>query len=138
MKRFLKKASAALAAGSMLACSAAMSVFAASEPTFSEKMAQAGRNTIIGILIVFIVLLVLSLIISLFKFIAPKKKTQTLKKTEYVNVPKTVEAVDEDEELAAVIMAAIIAAEGETISPYAYRLRSIKRVKTPRRWNRAR
>lgn len=136
-EKILKGSAAALAGfGTVLAC--AVNVFAAAEPTFGEKMAQAGRNTVIGIVTVFVILLLLSLFISLFKFIAPKKKKQTLKKTEYVNVTKEPVDLNEDEELVAVIMAAIAASEGEAVSPYTYRLKSIKRIKTTRRWNRAR
>lgn len=138
MKKLLFRISAVISAVFAAAGVLPVCVYASAEPTLAENMAQAGRNTIIGIAIVFVILLVLSLIISLFKFIAPKKKAPTLHKTEYVNVSKPAEDVNEDDELAAVIMAAIIAAEGETLSPYAYRLKSIKRVKTPRRWNRAR
>ena len=137
MKKAISRLIAAASAAMISVVFFAVSVFASAEPTFAEKMGQAGRNTVIGIVIVFFILLVLSLIISLFKFIAPKKRT-ALKKTEYVNAAKEIKGRDEDEELIAVIMAAIVAAEGETVPPYAYRLKSIKRVKTTRRWNRAR
>ncbi|MBR3397985.1 MAG: OadG family protein [Lachnospiraceae bacterium] len=138
MKKVLSRIIAAASAALISVVLFAESVFASAEPTFAEKMGQAGRNTVIGIVIVFFILLVLSLIISLFRFIAPKKKNTALKKTEYVNAAKEIKGKDEDEELIAVIMAAIVAAEGETVPPYAYRLKSIKRVKTTRRWNRAR
>lgn len=113
-------------------------VCASQEPSFGEKMAQAGRNTVIGLVTVFVILLLLSFVISLFRFIAPKKKAAPAKKTEYVNktVPKKPSA--DDEELAAVIIAAICAAEGTDYVPGQYRLKSIKSVKNTRSWNRAR
>ncbi len=117
----------------------ALTVFASAEPTFGQKMAQAGRNTIIGLVTVFIILLVLSFLISLFKYIAPKKKVSAKKTTtEFVIPKKAAAAAEDDTELIAVIMAAIAASEGETYDPTRYRLKSIKRLPTSRRWNRAR
>ena len=90
MKKVLSRIIAAASAALISVVLFAESVFASAEPTFAEKMGQAGRNTVIGIVIVFFILLVLSLIISLFRFIAPKKKNTALKKTEYVNAAKEI------------------------------------------------
>ena len=126
----------------LLAFFGAMTVLAlpvfASEPTFGEKMAQAGRNTVIGLVTVFVILLALSLIIGLFRFIAPKKKAKALVKTEFVNKKPVAKPSVDDEELAAVIIAAICAAEGTDYVPGQYRLRSIRKIRYAKSWNRTR
>ena len=139
MKKILKRLPAFLSVSAAACCMAALPVFAAAEPTFGEKMAQAGRNTLIGLITVFVILLLLSLVISCFKFIAPKKKDKAAPKTEFVNktVPKKTSSAD-DEELTAVIIAAICAAQGSDYVPGQYRLKSIRRVRSARSWNRTR
>lgn len=97
----------------------------------SKVMAQAGLNTILGIGIVFIVLILISFIISLFKYInkigAPKKEEV---KAAPVSAPVVEEEdVTDDLEIVAVITAAITAYE-ESIGGSAEGLvvRSIKKV----------
>ncbi len=126
----------------------AVPVYAADARPLAEKLTEAGRNTVIGIVTVLVILLGLSLIISLFKFIpgagGKQKKTVKDEKTgtgDFVVVskkPATAAVEDDGEELAAVIMAAIAAYEGEGFDPTKYRLRSVKRAGSSRRWNRAR
>lgn len=96
-----------------------------------DTMKQAGLNTVLGIGIVFIVLILISFIISLFKYInkigAPKKEEVK------VAAPAPVEVVEEDVtddlEIVAVITAAITAYE-ESMGGSAEGLvvRSIKKV----------
>lgn len=139
MKKIRKNLPVFLGALSVTAALSVQTVFASAEPTFGEKMAQAGRNTLIGLITVFVILLALSFIISLFKFIAPKKRaSKKTEKTEFVNKTVPKQAQTEDEELAAVIIAAICAAEGTDYVPGQYRLKSIKRVRSTRSWNKAR
>ena len=126
----------------------AMPVYAADARPLAEKLAEAGKNTVIGIVTVLVILFGLSLIISLFKFIpgagGKQKKAVKDKKAgtaDFVVASKkpAASAVEEDDkELAAVIMAAIAAYEGDSYDPTKYRIRSVKRAGSSRRWNRAR
>lgn len=86
--------------------------------TFGEKMEKAGLNTLLGMGTVFIVLILISLIISLFNLI-PKiqsgfgKKKQDVKAAAVDNTIAQIELKEEqadDNELIAVITAAIAAA----------------------------
>ncbi len=104
------------------------------EPSFGEKMAEAGSNTLMGMGTVFIVLIFMSLIISCFGFIpkvmdsiSGKNKKQTAE-----IVDKSADAVlanvdDEidQSELIAVITAAIVASEQKSTDSFV--VRSIKR-----------
>ena len=82
---------------------------------------------------------------SVFKFIpgagGKQKKPAKAGTDDFVVTSKKSAAAaapaDDGEELAAVIMAAIAAYEGESYDPAKYRLRSVKRVGSARRWNRA-
>ncbi|MCQ2500839.1 MAG: OadG family protein [Lachnospiraceae bacterium] len=116
--------------------------------SLGEKMAQAGVNTITGILIVFIILLFLAFLISLFKYVNPaarKKKAAPApaaapapKKAAPAPVVETVDVASNDEEIIAVIAAAIAAAEADgTATGDSYVVRSIKRVGNTRSWKRA-
>lgn len=91
------------------------------DTSMGTLLANAGINTILGMGTVFVMLIVISCIIGLFKYIpvlfAPKKS-----ETEDVTIPMPVvssipeppvmEEVSDDEQLVAVIMAAIAAYEG--------------------------
>ncbi|MDE6026316.1 MAG: OadG family protein [Lachnospiraceae bacterium] len=108
-----------------------------------ELMASAGRNTLIGMGTVFVVLIFISFIISLFKFLpalfAPKPKLPEHKeepKKASAPVPVAAPAQGEnlvnDEELVAVITAAIYAASAggaNAVSKDKLVVRSIKRVR---------
>lgn len=104
-------------------------------------MAKAGLNTLMGMGTVFIVLILISLIISLFGYI-PKLTAKPEKKDEQVEVPKAAapvveqaqEELSDDEELVAVIAAAIAAYEGTSAD--GFQVRSIKRANT-KNWYRA-
>lgn len=99
-------------------------------------MGAAVSNTIMGVSIVFFVLIALSFLISLFRFIPileeklTKKKTTEVVKEEKIQevtpVEEETELVD-DLELVAVITAAIAAAQGG--DPNQYIVRSIKKVR---------
>ena len=110
----------------------------------AEILKKAGLNTILGMGTVFVVLIFISFIISLFKFIpALEQKFKKSAKTEIVNEKPTAalktempevfaEDVTEDTELAAVIAAAIAASEGTSADGFI--VRSIKRRKS-NKWN---
>lgn len=113
--------------------------------SFGELMGQAGLNTLMGIGIVFLMLLFLSLLISLFKYIGILENKLTKKETKAaapVAAPKTaapaaaapVEELVDDKELVAVIAAAIAAYENTSTDSFV--VRSIRR-KTNNKWSRA-
>ena len=95
---------------------------------------RAGMNTVMGVGIVFLMLIFLSGIIYLFKFIpnGENKKAKAAPAPAPVTAPApaAVEETD-DTELIAVIAAAIAAAEGT--SPDGFVVRSIRKVKRGRR-----
>lgn len=103
----------------------------------STTMKNAGLNTLMGLGTVFVILILLIFVISLFKFIPGSAGTKKEKKEE-APTPAPVPAVpvqetvqDADEELVAVIAAAIAAAEGTTTDGFV--VRSIRKIKRPRR-----
>lgn len=112
------------------------------EYTFGEKMQQAGMNTLMGVGIVFIILIFLSFLISLFRFI-PELEVKLEKKKAGVPVEEkkepaaqpvvetAAEELVDDGELVAVIAAAIAASEGTSTD--AFVVRSIKKV-SRKRW----
>ena len=108
-----------------------------------KTLQRAGLNTLMGIGTVFVMLVLLSLLISLFKFIpnpeakkaAEAKAAKAAKAAKEAEVAAPVQAVEEnladDGELVAVIAAAIAAAEGTTTDGFV--VRSIRKVKRNRR-----
>ncbi|MCR4654687.1 MAG: OadG family protein [Lachnospiraceae bacterium] len=107
--------------------------------TFGQKMQRAGLNTLLGMGTVFVVLIIIMLVIYCFNFI-PKIQEIFAKETPEeiiasvpVSGPAVTEEVTEDEtdddELIAVISAAIAAYESESVSvsPDGYVVRSIRR-----------
>ncbi|MBQ0059940.1 MAG: OadG family protein [Lachnospiraceae bacterium] len=102
--------------------------------TLGQKMANAGGNIVVGLLIVFFMLVLLCLIISSFTLVnkasAPKKKT--VEKKEAAPAPKAAPvaapapAAVDNSQLIAVIAAAIAAAEGTSTDGFV--VRSIKRL----------
>ena len=107
--------------------------------SLGEIMEKAGLNTLLGMGTVFVVLIFISFLISLFKYIPAiqnafgKKKDEKKEETKAA-VSETVEEVDEtdDLELIAVISAAIAAAEETTTDGFV--VRSIKR-RPSNKWN---
>ena len=97
-----------------------------------------GVNTVMGLGTVFVILVLLIFIISLFKFIPGSPAAAKKEKKEEAPVPapaavpvqETVQAAD-DTELIAVIAAAIAAAEGTTTDGFV--VRSIRKINRPRR-----
>lgn len=110
--------------------------------TLAEEMGQAGLNTIMGIGIVFLVLLFLSFLISLFKYIGVVVEKMTKKPAaSAAPAPKAAapvatasEELVDDKELVAVIAAAI--ASYENTSTDSFVVRSIRR-KPNNKWSRA-
>lgn len=111
------------------------------DSSMGELMTRAALNTVLGMGTVFIVLILISLIISCFGLI-PKIQAKFAKKEEPVAAPAAVPVVEEpvieesadDEELVAVIAAAIAAYEGTSVE--GFRVRSIKRANT-KKWKNA-
>ena len=106
------------------------------EYSTAELMKKAGTNTAIGMGTVFVMLIIISLIISLFRFI-PKIQEAFQKKENKTteSVDKTITDIitrEEDEtddlELVAVIAAAIAASEGAS-STDGFVVRSIRRIR---------
>ena len=108
-----------------------------------KTLQRAGLNTLMGIGTVFVMLVLLSLLISLFRFIpnpeakkaAEAKAAKAAKEAEAAAAAPAVQAAEEnladDGELVAVIAAAIAAAEGTTTDGFV--VRSIRKVKRNRR-----
>lgn len=108
-----------------------------------ELMGQAGMNTLIGMGTVFVVLIFISFIISLFKFLPallakkpklPEAKEEKAPVKEAPKTPAPIKAADNlmnDTELVAVITAAVYAAAGASgaVSKDRLVVRSIKRAK---------
>lgn len=103
-----------------------------------EILEKAGLNTVLGMGTVFVVLIFISFIISLFKFIPAIEKKFSKKAnvapapaapaTAPTAAPVVPQTADNDGELAAVIAAAIAAAEGTSADGFI--VRSIKRRKS--------
>lgn len=105
--------------------------------TMGEILKKAGLNTLLGMGTVFLVLIFIAFIISLFRFIPnPEQKKQeeiARAKAQAAPIPEAVleEPIDDemaDSELVAVIAAAIAAAEGTSTDGFI--VRSIRRRKT--------
>lgn len=102
--------------------------------TFGEKMAKAGMNTIIGLFTVFAVLIGISFLISLFKYINRFETSLREKKTEnttsvdnaIAQIIENEETAVDDLELVAVITAAIAASQGTSSDGLV--VRSIRKV----------
>lgn len=108
-----------------------------------KTLQRAGLNTLMGVGTVFVMLILLSLLISLFKFIpnpeakkaAEAKAAKAAKEAEAASIAaapaQAEENLADDGELVAVIAAAIAAAEGTTTDGFV--VRSIRKVKRNRR-----
>ena len=103
--------------------------------SMSDLMAKAGMNTLLGMGTVFCVLILICLIISCFKFIPKiqgvfsgkdKKAEKTVAETAVDNTIAQIIRKEDDQELIAVIAAAIAASEGAA-STDGYVVRSIRR-----------
>ena len=100
-----------------------------------EIFHKAGLNTLLGMGTVFVVLIFMSFIISLFKYIPAllnKKGTEETTEKEVPVEEIADEPVEDDLELVAVIAAAIAAAEGTSTDDFV--VRSIRRRKS-NKWN---
>jgi sodium pump decarboxylase gamma subunit len=111
--------------------------------SLGELMGQAGLNTLMGIGIVFFVLLFLSVLIGLFKYVnvfekgfgkKAEKAAPVVQKPAPVVAAPVVEELVDDKELVAVIAAAIAAYENTSTD--AFVVRSIRR-KPNNKWSRA-
>ncbi|MCI7180931.1 MAG: OadG family transporter subunit [Schaedlerella sp.] len=110
--------------------------------SIGEILKKAGLNTVLGMGTVFVVLIFIAFIISLFKYIPDiQKKFGKKNKTDVPAAPAAIPAqavqsvqedVTDDSELIAVIAAAIAASEGTSTDGFV--VRSIKRRKS-NKWN---
>lgn len=105
-----------------------------------KTLQRAGLNTLMGVGTVFVMLILLSLLISLFRFIpnpeakkaAEAKAAKEAQAAVIAAAPvQAEENLADDGELVAVIAAAIAAAEGTTTDGFV--VRSIRKVKRNRR-----
>ena len=109
--------------------------------SLGEKMGKAGMNTLIGMGTVFVVLIFISFIISLFKYISvyENRKKEQKEDTASIGVENAIaqivsneeENVEDDLELIAVITAAIAASEGTSTDGLV--VRSIRKVNNRRK-----
>lgn len=110
--------------------------------TVGEKMGKAGMNTLIGMGTVFVVLIFISFIISLFKYISvfENRKKEQKEDTASVGVDNAIAQIvsnkeednpEDDLELVAVITAAIAASEGTSTDGLV--VRSIRKVNNRRK-----
>ncbi len=112
--------------------------------SLGERMKTAGINTVMSICIVFVVLIFIACIISLFAFIpkieaafAGKKKTDVVETvTPVVENATEMEDVTDDLEIVAVITAAIMASMGAEAPADGLNITSIKR-RTGSKWKRS-
>ena len=115
--------------------------------TTGEKMAKAGMNTLMGMGVVFAVLIFISWLISMFKYISVFEAKMKAKKNAAAAAPPAPAAapaptaapaeeenLTDDTELVSVITAAIAAYEGKETVDNGLVVRSIKRVSN-RNWN---
>lgn len=112
-----------------------LSILMEKENTIAEKMSKAGLNTIMGMGTVFVILIFITFLISMFKYIGKweerRKNKNVNLKMEVENTKPTVEAevlqeeLVDDLELVAVIAAAIASATNTSVDGFV--VRSIKR-----------
>ncbi len=111
-----------------------------SNKSFGDKMVDALLNTVLGMGTVFIVLIFISLIISLLKYVpmlfeGKKPETVTSVVTEQAIYEEEAVNLIDDTELVAVITAAIMASRGAEASADGLMVRSIRKVN--RKWKNA-
>lgn len=139
MKNSKKIAAFAGGIGGVLLASPLTAMAAEESASLGEKMVRGLLNTVMGICIVFLVLLLIAWIISLFKYInkfaAGREAKNAPAPAPAVTEPEVVEEVSEelsdDLELVAVITAAIHAyeeAQGNDVPADALVVRSIRKV----------
>ena len=107
--------------------------------TLAEALSTGGKVTVLGLEIVFSVLIVLMLILMLFKVIFykdPKKKTVKVEETAPVQTVEVTEPQMNEEELIAVITAAVAASLNT--STYNLQIKSYRRIEDKKpAWNKA-
>ena len=96
------------------------------EYTTGEKLSKAGMNTLMGMGVVFLVLIFISWLISMFKYISVFEAKMKQKKAPAPAAAPAEEACN-DTELVSVIAAAIATSEGRELADGLI-VRSIKRV----------
>lgn len=114
-------------------------------PFSADAWGYAGQMTLLGMLMVFAVLALLWGILAIFKLVfagrTPKEKKPEPKETapvQQAEAPAPAETQSDDEELVAVITAAVAAYvrdEGNPAADGGFRVVSFKRVREGRAWN---
>ena len=122
----------------ILSCVLGISSFADEIKPFGERTAEALGNLGLGMLVIFSVMAILSIILTFTgKFFAAQDKKEKAKKAEAAPAPVIEEtAADNDEEIVAAITAAItcvLASEGSPAP--SFRVVSFKKTNTKRSWN---
>ncbi len=103
--------------------------------TLSEALSMGGLTTVLGLTIVFSVLIILMIILMLFKVIF-YKKNEKKKPIIEETAPAQAEAAENDEELVAVLTAAVAAYLNT--STYNLKIKSYRRINDDRPiWNKA-
>lgn len=106
--------------------------------SFGELMAQAGMNTLLGMGTTFVILILLALIISLFKYLPNGQKKKEAEEEKDItpeealaeaNAEEGEENLTDDGELVAVIAAAIAASEGKKTTS-GFQVRSIRKSRS--------
>lgn len=104
--------------------------------TLSEALSFGGMTTVLGLAIVFGVLVVLMIVLYLFKVIFYKDPEKNVNNVNDVVEANTASATEDEEELVAVLTAAVAASLKTTTDRV--RINTYKRVHTdPPVWNRA-
>jgi len=115
----------------------------AAEKTLGQTLGTAGLNTLMGMAVVFVVLILITLIISAFSLINKAQSKPKNKKNETpvpaapipaAPVLPAEEDVSDDMELVAVIAAAIAEYEGTSVEGIV--VRSIRKVNSQKTWKR--
>lgn len=111
----------------------------------SMNMLSAARNTVIGLVVVFVILIFLCFVIGLLKYLNPelRKGNKAQESKPAAPAPGAIApaaspapTASDDEELIAVMAAAIAAASAEGEDGSTYVVRSIRKVGTGKRWKR--
>lgn len=111
--------------------------------SFAERMERAGLNTLLGMGMAFLVLIIIMLVIMLFPLLFGERKPKKETKAELTEkaIDNTIsqieenEALSDDSELVAVIAAAVAAFEGTSADGHV--VRSIRRRGSRKMWQRA-
>ncbi|MBR4530092.1 MAG: OadG family protein [Lachnospiraceae bacterium] len=123
----------------------AMILSAGEAASLAERMEIAGLNTLLGMGMAFLVLMIIMFVIMLFPLLFGERKSKKETReqiteqaiTNTINQIEQHEALEDDTELVAVITAAIAAFEGAGGSSGGLVIRSIRQRANKKQWQRA-